>query len=225
VSSDDIEKWIATACDDVSDPFESEFETDSEDAGLPLTGADLPKAHAELAEWAEPGEFRRRVYGFHKRSRSKEIFNDPKRKFLLDAWVLSQLSKHQQFGQIRLAADGEEWPDGYVRTDRGELKIEVTTALFPGRQLGAEYRFEGRMQYDPVEDWIERAESIPAQLDKVVSAKVEKHYGSPFALVVYLNISAYGIKQAETEQAIATIKDRYGSKFQHLWILWKDKVF
>ena len=76
-------------------------------------------------------EFRRRVNGFHQRSRSKEIFNDPKRKFLLDAWVLSQLSKRQQFGQIRLAADGEEWPDGYARTDRGELKIEVTTAFFP----------------------------------------------------------------------------------------------
>ena len=198
-----------------------------EDAGLPLTAADLPKAHAELAEWADPWEFRRRVDGFHQRSRSKEIFNDPKRKFLLDAWVLSELSERQQFGQIRLAADGEEWPDGYARTDRGELKIEVTTALFPGRRLGAEYRFEGRMRmhHDPEEDWIERAESIPAQLDQVVSAKVEKHYGSPFALVVYLNISEYGIRRAETERAIATIKDRYGPKFQHLWILWNGQVF
>jgi hypothetical protein len=209
-----------------SDPFES-GETDSEDAGLPLTDADLPKAHAELAEWADPREFQRRVDGFHKRSRSKGLFNEPKRKFLLDAWVISELSKHQEFREIRLTAEGDRWPDGVARTETGELNIEVTTAHSPGRRLGAEYRFEGRMQqhHDPGEDWIERAESIPAQLDKVVSAKVEKHYASPFALVVYLNISEYGIRQAETEQAIAAIKDRYGPKFEHLWILWKGKVF
>jgi hypothetical protein len=230
VSSNDIEKWIEAACDDGWDPFEdgwgpSEFETNSEDPSLPLTATDLSKARAELAEWTAPREFRRRVHGFHRRCRSKEIFNDPKRKFLLDAWVLAQLSKHKQFSQIRLAGVDAPWPDGYARTEAGEQKIEVTSALFPGRHLGAEYRFEGRMQLDPVENWVERAESIPAALEKAVSNKVEKRYGSPFTLVVYLNISEYGIRQAETERAIANIKDRYGASFQHLWILWKDKVF
>jgi hypothetical protein len=227
---DDIDKWIAAACDDGWDPFKdgwepSESEINNESPGLPLTAADLPTAHRELSEWVIPREFRRRVQGFHKRSRSKEIFNDPKRKFLLDAWVLAELSKHEQFDQIRLADVGEQWPDGYAQTQAGEQKIEVTCALFPGRHLGAEYRFEGPMQYDPVENWIERAESIPVALEKAVRAKVEKRYASPFALAVYLNISEYGIRQAETEWAIANIKSSYGASFQRLWILWKDKVF
>jgi hypothetical protein len=181
----------------------------------------LPKARTELAEWADPREFRRLVDGFHKRSRSKELFNDPKRNFLLDAWVFAQLTKHKHFHQVRLAGVDEQWPDGYGRTEAGEQKIEV----IPGRHLGAEYRFVGRIQHDPVENWIERAESIPSQLGKAVSNKVKKQYASPFGLVVYLNISEYGIRQVETERTIANIEDRYGSSFQDLWVLWKDRVF
>jgi hypothetical protein len=81
------------------------------------------------------------------------------------------------------------------------------------------------MQLDHVENCLERAESIPAELCKAVSNKVKKRYESPCALVVYLNISDYGKRQAETEQAIAKIKDKYGPEFQHLWILWKGKVY
>ena len=62
-------------------------------------------------------------------------------------------------------------------------------------------------------------------MEKAIGDKVKKRYGSPCALVVYLNISEYGIRQAETEQAIANAKDKYGSEFQHLWILWKGTVF
>jgi hypothetical protein len=225
----DIDKWFDAALEDGWDPLDgwapSEFETDSEASLLLLSDADLPQARRELAKWADPREFRRLVDGFHKRSRSKELFNDPKRKFLLDAWVLAQLSKHKHFHQIRLAGIDEQWPDGYGRIEAGEQKIEVTTALFPGRHLGAEYRFVGRIQHDPVENWIERGESIPSQLEKAVSNKVKKQYASPFALVVYLNISECGIRQVETERAIANIKDRYSSSFQDLWVLWKDRVF
>jgi hypothetical protein len=60
---------------------------------------------------------------------------------------------------------------------------------------------------------------------KPVSDKVKKRYASPFALVVYLNISEYGIAQAETEQAIANIKVKYGASFKDLWILWKGKLY
>jgi hypothetical protein len=204
---------------------------DTEDPGLPLTAADLPKAHAELAEWMDPGEFRRRVHGFDKRSRpSSEHFGDPKRQFLHDASVLAELSNHQPFVQIRLAKVSEEPPDGYARTETGEvIKIEVTSAWLPGRRLGDEYRLKERMQHDPVENCIKRAESIPAALEKAINDKLEKlKYSIPslFALVVDLRfISDGGMRQAETKRAIADIKDKYGPAFQHLWILWKDKVF
>jgi hypothetical protein len=56
--------------------------------------------------------------------------NDPKRNFLLDAWVLAKLSKHKPFDQIRLADVDEQWPDGFARIESGEQKIEVTSASF-----------------------------------------------------------------------------------------------
>jgi hypothetical protein len=193
-----------------------------EDAPLPLTAADLQKARAELAEWMDAREFRRRVHGFDKRTPSKELFNDNKYKFLREAaLVLAELSKHKPFVQIRLAEVAERWPDGYARTETGEIRIEVTSAQ--DRPLGAEYKFEGPMQRDSVEP-IERVKSIRAALEKAIRDKVEKQYPR-CALVVDLNISNQGIKQAETEQAIADIKDKYGPEFQHIWILWKDRVF
>jgi hypothetical protein len=99
-------------------------------APLPLTAADLPKAHAELAEWMEAREFQRRAHDFDKRSCPSEVhFNDPNRQFLHDAWVLAELSKHKQFAQIRLSDVGKDPPDGYARTETGEvIKIEVTSA-------------------------------------------------------------------------------------------------
>ena len=209
----------------------SEFETGSEDAPLPLTAADLPKARAELTEWMDPPEFRRRVDGLNKRSRpSREHFGDPKRQFLHDAWVLAELSNHQPFVQIRLANVSEEPPDGYARTETGQvIKIEVTSAWPPGRCLGDEYKLQERLRHDPVENCIERAESIPAALEKAINDKLEKlKYSRPslFALVVDLTfISDGGMRQAETKRAIANIKDKYGPAFQHFWILWKDKLF
>lgn len=205
----------------------SQFETDSEDAGPPLTAADLSEARAELAKWMAPEEFRRRVYGFDKRSPSKVHFNDPKRQFLHDAWVLAELSKHKQFAEIRLADVKEEPPDGFARTETREvIKIEVTSAWSPCRRLGDEYKSEERMQDDPIENCIERAEYIPAALEEAIRNKLKQTLTwSLFALVVDLTfISDGGINQAETEQAIADIKDKYGPAFQHLWVLWKDKV-
>jgi hypothetical protein len=118
VSSDDI------------DP--SEFEPDSEDAGLPLTAADLPTVRAELTEWMDAREFQRRVHGFD----TDRKFNDNKYKFLREAWVLAELSKHKPFVRIRL---GEDPPDGYAQTENGDvLEIEITSAQTPGRALGAQ---------------------------------------------------------------------------------------
>ena len=99
--------------------------------GLPLTTADLSKARAELAKCMDPGEFRRRVHGLDKRLRPDKKFNDNEYKFLREAWVLAELSKHMPFVKIRLAEVGKDPPDGYARTENGEeVKIEVTKAVY-----------------------------------------------------------------------------------------------
>jgi hypothetical protein len=68
---------------------------------------------------------------------------------------------------------------------------------------------------------------IPFQsfLTKAVAAKSGKRYGAPCWLVVYLNISEYGIRQKETEAAISQIKASYASSFEAISVLWKGRLY
>ena len=43
-------------------------------------------------------------------------------------------------------------------------------------------------------------------------------------LVIYLNMSEWGIRQAETELAIAQIKQQNAESFDQLFVIWKDKL-
>jgi hypothetical protein len=70
-----------------------------------------------------------------------------------------------------------------------------------------------------------RGDSIPKFLDEAVAAKSGKRYGAPCWLVVYLNISEYGIRQKETEAAISQVKARYASSFEAISVLWKGRLY
>jgi hypothetical protein len=192
-----------------------EFEADSENAPMPLTAADLQKARAELAEWMDPREFRRRVHGLD----TDRKFNDNKYKFLREAWVLAELSKHKPFVRIRL---GEDPPDGYAQTENGDvLKIEITSAQTRGRALGTEYSDKKKpKEYDP----IEKVEDYAKALEDAIKKKVNDE-SRGCALVVEQNIAKAIITPDKKEKAIVSIKGKYASKFKHLWILWNDKVF
>lgn len=125
---------------------------------------------------------------------------------------------------MRLAGPSEQWPDGFVRLDGRDHNIEVTST-HGGRRLGQEYREVTGPTMDPVENWIARADLIPKYLDEVINAKGEKRYSSPCWLVVYLNISEYGIRQKETEAVIAETKVRYAHMFQAISVFWKGRLY
>jgi hypothetical protein len=78
---------------------------------------------------------------------------------------------------------------------------------------------------DPVDNWVERAESIPHYLEEAVGAKSRKKYGSARWLVVYLNVNEYGIRQRETEEVIRAVKERYAGSFEKISVLWKRQVY
>jgi hypothetical protein len=91
--------------------------------------------------------------------------------------------------------------------------------------LGKEYKEVSGPTLDPVENWIERANSIPKYLDEAIGVKIKKRYASPCWLVIYLNISEYGIRQNETKQTIAETKARYSEHFVEISILWKGELY
>jgi hypothetical protein len=138
--------------------------------------------------------------------------------------VLARFARHQRVDDVRLAESSEQWPDGFVRAASKVHNIEVTST-HGGRKLGKEYREVKGLTMDPVEDWVARGDSIPKFLDEAVAAKSGKRYGAPCWLVVYLNISEYGIRQKETEAAISQIKARYASSFEAISVLWKGRLY
>ncbi len=91
--------------------------------------------------------------------------------------------------------------------------------------MGEEYRTDRGIEFDPVEDWIARADAIPQALETAVRKKIAKHYGSGVWLVVYLNLDEYGIRQRQSELVIAQVKQKYAGAFDALFVLWKGKVY
>jgi hypothetical protein len=170
MQGDDIEDLISAACSDGFDPAaHGALANDEEPRGPPLQDAELKDAHSSLTAWRSPANFQVAVKALNRRTTSKVIFNNPRQKFLLDAWTLAEFAiRHKAVDQVRLASPADGWPDGYVRAG-GEVKnVEVTIALMPGRKMGEEYKFVTDIEFDPVEDWIARADAIPEALESAV---------------------------------------------------------
>jgi hypothetical protein len=222
MDENEIERWIAAAIE--ADPSPNTDEPDDTEAGPPLSLKELAHSWAQLALWQRPETFRELVGTLNSRSRSADFFNNQQHKFLRDAWTIAEFTSHKPVDMVRITTEREQWPDGQVQIGTALENVEVTIALAPGRKLGTEYRFPGKTELDPVNNWIERAAAIPAALEKAVSGKAAKRYGSPASLLVYLNINDYGIRQAETEAAIAEVKRRYSNAFPAIYVLWKDKL-
>jgi hypothetical protein len=225
-----LEEWIESACNDGWDPSKDGWgpsEFDDLATGPSLSNDELKQARADLARWRSPADFRRAVHTLHRRCRSWE-FKSPRRGFLLDAWTIAEFVAHKPVDQVRLADPSEQWPDGYVKIGGKVENVEATIALMPGRKMWEEYQpsDDGKLivRHDPVEDWIERADAISGALEKAIADKVQKRYSSKLWLVIYLNISEWGIRQAEIELAIAAIKQRYAPSFDALFVIWKDKL-
>jgi hypothetical protein len=221
-----LDRFIEEACDDGWDPADDGWgpsEFDDAESGPPLSPAELKEARADLAQWRSPLDFRRAVHVLHKRCRSRE-FKAPQRQFLLDAWTLAELARHNVMAQVRLADLSELWPDGYARVGETIENVEATIALMPGRKMWDEYQFDGKLELDTVADWVERADAIPAALERSIKKKIAKGYGSKAWLVVYLNINDGGIRQRQVEQSIADIKARHAQSFRKISVIWKDKL-
>lgn len=143
-----------------------------------------------------------------------------------EAWVLAEYVKRVEVDRVSLSDPDERWPDGYLDISGVTKLVEITEVMEPTRRRGDELKNPGpAMQMDPVENWVARAEAIPAALKNRIERKAKKRYGSPAMLLVYLNISEYGIRQADTEQIITKVKAQHASTFEKIVVLWKDRLY
>jgi hypothetical protein len=208
-----------------ADPLTIDIDDDDDEpVGPPPTDSELDAAQRLLIQWQSPDDFSKTSLDMCKRCRSADYFNRPRLKFLHDAYVLAKFARLREPDSVRLAAASDQWPDGFIKLQGKTHNVEVTST-HGGRRLGQEYRLVRGLTQDPVENWIERANSIPKYLNEAIGGKSQKNYASPCWLVVYLNISEYDIRQIETEQVIATTKARYAAGFVAISVLWKGKLY
>jgi hypothetical protein len=218
--ADEFDDWIDKVCE--ADPLT--IEADDEPRGPPLTDSDLDAGLALLIQWQSAQTFASTTGAMCRRCRSSDYFNRPRLKFLHDAYVLADFARLKEVEAVRLANPSDQWPDGYVKL-RGQIYNIEVTSTHGGRLLGQEYKGISGPTLDPVENWIERANSIPKYLDQAIGGKIKKKYASPCWLVIYLNINEYGIRQSEIKQIIVETKARYSDHFVEISILWKGELY
>jgi len=218
---DPLDELIDRACE--ADPLPPYDEEPEPPRGSPLSADERRDAHFRLATFQPPADFVSVTKALCDRCSSEDWFNRPFLKFLHDAYVLAEFVKLTPIESMRLAAP-DQWPDGYVKIAGKIHNVEITST-HGGRKLGEEYRGVKCVKMDPVENWIARAESIPHYLREAIEAKSKKNYGSPCWLVVYLNISEFGIRQAEIERIIEVVKAEFATSFEAISVLWKGALY
>jgi hypothetical protein len=217
-SDERIDKAIEVT---LNEPNADEFD---EPSGPPLSGEEIEAAKTKLTQWQSPDVFKAAVDTYCARCTSRDWFSRPELKFLHEAFVLARFALQIPASGVRMAEPSAQWPDGFVQLSGKTHNIEVTST-HGGRRLGDEYREVKGPTMDPVENWIARGESIPKYLDETVRAKAKKRYSAPCWLVIYLNIGEYGIRQRETEEAIAQVKAFHATSFEAISVLWKGSLY
>ncbi len=187
-----------------------------------------------LAQWRTPGEMAAKVAEIGDTLGARDFFTQAGLEFLRDAWVAAQFGRHRQSTKVRLVADHEQWPDFEAMDERGDVeRVECVEADEPGRRRGDYYRAisdraaagESTVEHDPVENWLARAEQVPAALATAISKKVGKSYAEQVSLLVLLNINEFGIRQNEIEAAMRLAVIPALPVFRLVWILWKEKLY
>ena len=208
-----------------ADPHLIEVQDRAMAFGTLLTVPELLSASERLYVEQSASDFIRLTKELCGRSPEVEFFNNPKLKRVLhDAYVLAEFVRLSSVDGVWLNSD--DWPDGFVRTSGVAEKIEVTST-HGDRKLGEEHRKPLPPTFDPVENWIARADSIPKYLDECICGKIEMNYVDAHTcrLLVYLNIEEYGIRQRETEGVISKLKTHYAKHFQAISVLWKQRLY
>ncbi|MCH8154044.1 MAG: DUF2587 domain-containing protein [Proteobacteria bacterium] len=109
--------------------------------------------------------------------------------------------------------------------DRAKAIIDVE-ADDPERRRGDEYRNStGEIEDDPVEDWVARAGQAPEWLKTACRKKAGKRYGGRTNLVIYLNLSQFGIRQSEVEACFPSATEAVNDTFEAVWVLWKKRAY
>lgn len=164
---------------------------------------------------------------------SEDFFNQPGVSFIREAWAAAKFALDRNAEAVRLVPENQQWPDFEMKMNSKVDAWEITEADDPERRRGDEYREAAKrlaidgsnISEDPVEDWIKRADKVPAAIRARCESKAKKHYGGRASLLVYLNLSEYGIRLRQIEACFADATSPAKDSFDQIWVLWKDHAY
>jgi hypothetical protein len=189
-----------------------------------LSTEESRSARADLEVLCAPKMFVQKLDALADRTTPKERFNEPRLGFLRDAMMLGEFARQLDGAKrVRLAAEGDRFPDGFVETSAGILNVEVTEADMETRRRGDEYK-AGTVRSETVDEWEKQAKAIPVELDRAIGNKAEKNYDPRPTLVVYLNLNGHGTRKAEIESIIEDAKRKHALSFEGIYVLWNGRL-
>ena len=218
---DDLSKLTVLEAADLAKMLEDKWQK-----GIPASGLsdeELKSARADLEVWCAPKDFFEKVRVLAKKTTPEEWFNAPRLGFLRDAMISGEFAKQLEGARrVCLAAEAETFPDGFVETPNGRLSVEVTEVIKETRRRGDEYK-GGIPPGESIDDWEERAKTIPAALERTIQKKVDKDYDPKPTLVVYLNVG-FGVPENIILPIIEDAKKRHAASFANIYVLWEGKL-
>src|SRR5260370_32547392 len=196
-----------------------------------LTPNEISYHRERLNNWHEPSALSAYVEDVMNHLGSATLFSQGGLGFIRDAWGAARFGAARKAKAVRLIAD--EWSDFELSVGGAVERFEFTEADLEGRRRGDEFREaevmkqrgESTVEDDPVEDWIARAEKVPAILGRAVARKIERNYGAKVNLLVYLNIHEFGIRKREIEASFASSTIAAKGRFTSVWVLWNARAY
>ena len=187
-----------------------------------LSDDELRIEREKLEAWCTPQEFHNKVDALAAKFSLEDRFNSPRLAFLREAILLTEFALKSGATSVRLAAESDQFPDGYVTVQGTKtLKVEVTEADHEDRRRGDEYKDGGEAK--------ERNDSegvnvIAKELERVIQKKARKRYNPKPTLVVWLNLDKLEIEESDVVAVLENTRNKYAGSFEKIFVLWRGKV-
>jgi hypothetical protein len=189
-----------------------------------LSDDELRIEREKLEAWCTPQEFHNQVDALAAKFSLEDRFNSPRLAFLRDAILLTEFALKSGATSVRLAAEADQFPDGYVTVQGTKtLKVEVTEADHEDRRRGDEYKDGGKAKERPTDD-SEGVNVIAKELERVIQKKARKRYNPKPTLVVWLNLDKQEIEESDVVAVLENTRSKYAGSFEKSFILWRGKV-
>jgi hypothetical protein len=190
-----------------------------------LSDDELRIERERLEVWCTPQDFHDKVDVLAAKFSLEDRFNSPRLAFIRDAILLVEFSLNLSGAtSVRLAAESEQYPDGYVTVQGTKtLKVEVTEADHEDRRRGNEYKDGGKAKERPTDD-SEGVNVIEKELERVIQKKARKLYKPKPTLVVWLNLDKENIEENDVVAILEKARIKYAASFENIFILWREKV-